>query len=68
MVENVSKKTLVAPFAREENLLEWNEVLTKFKAIFGNDVYESWIKNINLKKEYIIMLFYQLQQDLLEIG
>ena len=52
MVENVSKKTLVAPFAREENLLEWNEVLTKFKAIFGNDVYESWIKNINLKKEY----------------
>ena len=32
--------------------MDWDEVLKKFKATFGNDVYESWIKNINLKKEY----------------
>ena len=38
--------------AKEENLLNWNEALEKFKQAFGNDIYESWIKNINLKKEF----------------
>ena len=36
----------------EENLLNWNEVLVKFKTAFGNDIYESWIRNIDLKKEF----------------
>ena len=38
--------------AKEESQLSWNEVLEKFKKTFGNDIYESWIKNINLKKEF----------------
>jgi len=38
--------------AKEENLLNWSEILSKFKQNFGNDIYESWIKNINLKKEF----------------
>ena len=38
--------------AKEENFLNWNEVLAKLKTIFGNDVYESWIKNIILNKEF----------------
>ena len=38
--------------AKEENLLNWNDILLKFKKNFGTDIYESWIKNINLKKEY----------------
>jgi len=38
--------------AKEENQLNWNEVLKKFKKTFGNDIYESWIQNINLKKEF----------------
>ena len=38
--------------AQEENIINWNDVLQMFKNTFGNDVYESWIKNINLKKEY----------------
>jgi len=38
--------------AKEENYLKWNEILEKFKQNFGNDIYESWIKNINLKKEF----------------
>jgi len=33
-------------------LLDWNEVLKNFKTTFGNDIYESWIRNINLKKEF----------------
>jgi len=38
--------------AKEENQLNWNEVLKKFKKTFGSDIYESWIQNINLKKEF----------------
>ena len=52
MTEILSKQTLSAALAQEENLLDWNEVLKNFKTTFGNDIYESWIKNINLKKEF----------------
>ena len=38
--------------AKEENILNWTEVLSKLKTTFGSDVYESWIKNITLKKEF----------------
>jgi chromosomal replication initiator protein len=38
--------------AKEENFINWNEVLEKFQQTFGNDIYESWIKNISLKKEF----------------
>ena len=38
--------------AKEENILNWTEVLSKLKITFGSDVYESWIKNINLNKEF----------------
>ena len=38
--------------AKEENILNWTEILSKLKTTFGNDVYESWIKNINLNKEF----------------
>ena len=38
--------------AKEENILNWTEVLSKLKMTFGSDVYESWIKNINLNKEF----------------
>ena len=37
---------------KEEHQLNWNKVLEKLKKTFGNDIYESWIKNINLKKEF----------------
>ena len=52
MTETLSKKNPSAVLAQEENLLDWNEVLKNFKTTFGNDVYESWLKNINLKKEF----------------
>jgi len=38
--------------AKEESFLSWEEILFKLKITFGSDVYESWIKNINLKKEF----------------
>ena len=52
MTDILSKQALGASVAKEENLLHWNEVLEKFKKTFGSDIYESWIKNVNLKKEF----------------
>ena len=37
---------------KEENQLNWDKVLEKLKKTFGNDIYESWIKNVKLKKEF----------------
>ena len=48
MTETLSKQASSAVFPIEENLLDWNEVLKNFKKTFGNDVYESWLKNIDL--------------------
>ena len=52
MKENTSNKNLNSVAVQEENFLDWDEVLKKFQANFGNDIYESWIKNIKLKKEF----------------
>ena len=52
MIETLSKQASSEVLPQEENLLDWNEVLKNFKTTFGNDVYESWLKNINLKKEF----------------
>jgi chromosomal replication initiator protein len=51
MTKTLPKQTNI-PLAKEETQLNWNEVLEKFKTTFGNDIYESWIKNVNLKKEF----------------
>ena len=52
MTENLSKQILETSVPKEENILNWIAILEKFKKSFGNDIYESWIKNINLKKEF----------------
>ena len=52
MVEIVKKTNDNNVLAQEESVLEWNSVLVKFQQTFGTDIYESWIKNINLKKEF----------------
>ena len=52
MTENPIKQKSSALLVSEENQLIWDEVLKKFKSNFGNDIYESWIKNINLKKVF----------------
>ena len=46
------KQTPIISLVKEENQLKWNEVLEKLKKTFGNDIYESWLKNISLKKEF----------------
>ena len=52
MKENLSKSESATFSAKEEHLLDWNEVMKNLRMTLGKDVYESWIKNINLKKEF----------------
>jgi len=52
MTDTITKQSTNILLAKEENQLDWQEVLEKLKKNFGNDIYESWIKNLNLKKEY----------------
>ena len=44
MKEMLPNQTLSIPLAKEENQLNWNEVLEKLKETFGTDIYESWLK------------------------
>ena len=52
MTDLLSERETNILIAKEEKILNWNEVLEKLKIIFGNDIYESWIKNVNLQKEF----------------
>ena len=52
MNENLSKNNSRAILAKEENYIKWSEVLEVLKKTFGNDIYESWIKNTSLIKEF----------------
>ena len=52
MIKTLTKNPTNNLSSQEETILNWNEVLKKFQITFGSDVYESWIKNINLKKEF----------------
>ena len=48
----ITKQTSDVLLPKEENLINWEEILKQFNKTFGNDIYESWIKNISLKKEF----------------
>ena len=52
MIKMTLNQSSSSPLVKEENQLNWNEILEKLKKTFGNDVFESWIKNIDLKKEF----------------
>jgi len=52
MTEILSKQTSNVFLAEEENIIDWNLILKNLQKNFGKDVYESWIKNIGLKKEF----------------
>jgi len=52
MNDSQSKKNITTLIVKEENFLIWSDVLQKLKINFGSDVYDSWIKNINLEKEF----------------
>ena len=64
MKEILPNQTSSVLLAKEENQLNWDEVLKKLKKTFGNDVYESWLGNVNLKKEFNferrVLIFFEL--------
>ena len=52
MTDILTKQASDVLLAKEENSLNWNDALENLKKTFGSDIYESWIKNISLKKEF----------------
>ncbi len=44
-----SKPTFVS---EEEKTLEWNEIQNSLKKTFGSEIYNSWLKDISLLKEF----------------
>ena len=47
MTEILSKQQSKRSFSQRRKFFKWDKVFEKFKKTFGNDIYESWIKNIN---------------------
>ena len=52
MKDLLSKQDTKLLIAKEEKFLDWGEILEKLKKNFGTDIYESWMKNLNLNKEF----------------
>jgi len=52
MKDLLSKQDTKLLIAKEEKFLNWGEILEKLKKNFGTDIYESWMKNLNLNKEF----------------
>ena len=48
--------------------LNWEQIQEDFKIKFGKEVYESWLKKMQLLKQILTICYYQSLQDLLEIG
>ena len=55
-------------FVSEEKTLNWNNVLNSFEETFGSEVFNSWLKNITLIKEYNDYLVLGVPTHFLEIG
>ena len=52
MKDILSKQNIKNLQVEEEHLIVWADVLNKLQLAFGNDIYESWIRSVNLKKEF----------------
>jgi len=52
MNDLLSKQEKKIISVKEENFIIWDDVLGKLKQTFGNDIYGSWIQNVNLNKEF----------------
>ena len=51
-MEKNSTKTKDTFVSEEENSLQWSSVQSSFEKSFGKEIYDSWLKNISLLKEY----------------
>ena len=66
MSETSTKKINNNQLLKEENSLDWNQILKKIQLTLGSDVYDSWIKNklnfINKKKNFRLFILLYLYQ------
>jgi len=51
-MENKSTKIKNSFISEEEKTINWIEIQSSFEKTFGTEVYNSWLKNITLIKEY----------------
>ena len=51
-MEKNSFKTNKIFAAEEEKILNWTEIQNAFEKNFGEEIYNSWLKNISLEKEF----------------
>jgi chromosomal replication initiation ATPase DnaA len=51
MENNIKTKQNVY-ISEEEQTLNWDEIQSSFKKLFGDEVYNSWLQKITLVKEY----------------
>jgi len=51
-MENNNIKKQNVYISEEEKTLNWDEIQSSFKKIFGSEVYNSWLQKISLIKEY----------------
>ena len=47
---NIKKQNVYV--SEEEKTLNWDEIQSSFKKVFGSEVYNSWLQKISLVKEY----------------
>ncbi|MAJ85924.1 MAG: chromosomal replication initiator protein DnaA [Candidatus Pelagibacter sp.] len=51
-MEKSSPKIQKIFYSEEESILNWAEVQTSLEKSFGKEIYNSWLKNLSLVKEY----------------
>ena len=51
-MEKNSSKVQKIFYSEEENILDWTEVQLSLEKNFGKEIFNSWLKNLSLVKEY----------------
>ena len=51
-MEKNSSKAKKIFYSEEENILNWTEVQNSLEKNFGKEIFDSWLKNLSLVKEY----------------
>ena len=51
-MKNKSSKQANIFVSEEEKTINWPDLLSEFRKNFGDEIYNSWLKNVSLVKEY----------------
>ena len=54
--------------SEEEKIINWSDLQSELKKNFGDEIYNSWLKNVTLVKEFNDYLILGVPTRFLEIG